>query len=207
MNKLIIIGAGGHSRVAIEIATLIGYEVIKVIDINFSNSFEVILGFPVVGNLSYLETIDLDEHDVFVAIGENAERKKVTLSITDYNLNIINLIHPTSYVSTNAILETGILINTRAMVNVGASISQGAIVNTGTIVDHESIIGEYVHLGPGVNIAGRVKIGASTFVGIGTSVIDKLEIGANVTIGAGSVIIRNIEDNSKVVGISKVISE
>ena len=69
-----------------------------------------------------------------------------------------------------------------------------------TTVDHDCVIGDFVHIAPGVNLAGNVSVGDGSMVGVGTSVIPGIRIGKNCIVGAGSVVIEDVPDNSVVVG-------
>ena len=42
-KKILIIGSGGHSRVVIDVALTLGFNIVGVIDINYSNDNENII--------------------------------------------------------------------------------------------------------------------------------------------------------------------
>ena len=80
------------------------------------------------------------------------------------------------------------------------------IINTSATIDHECDIGDAAHICPGVNLAGRVFIGAATQVGIGASVIENVHIGEGCVIGAGAVVTGDIPDHVLAYGVpAKVI--
>ena len=62
-------------------------------------------------------------------------------------------------------------------------------------------MGEVVHVCPGSNLGGNVKVGARSWVGIGSAVKQGVSLGADVTVGAGAVVISDIPDRSVVVGV------
>ncbi|GAI87926.1 unnamed protein product, partial [marine sediment metagenome] len=68
----------------------------------------------------------------------------------------------------------------------------GCIVNTGATVDHECQVGNFVHICPGVRIAGRVTIGDRAFIGIGATVIPGVTIGKEAIVGAGAVVLEDV---------------
>ena len=69
MNRLIIIGAGGHGRVCAEIAELCGYRDIAFLDDSLSEKLNII------GRSTEWEQY-LEECEFFIAIGNNAVRKE-----------------------------------------------------------------------------------------------------------------------------------
>ncbi|MFK8038661.1 MAG: acetyltransferase [Crocinitomicaceae bacterium] len=203
-KEIIIVGAGGHARVVIEIANLLGYVVKGIIDLNFDGQSEIILGVNVIGGVDKLKNISKDTN-IAIAIGDNKIRSKYVLALKKEGFSLPVLIHPAAIVSKTSVIGNGSLICAGVIITTEVKIGIGSIVNTGSIIDHESEIHDFVHVAPGVCIAGRTKIGRFTFIGIGSSIIDKIEIDENVSIGAGSTIVKNIPSNSKVVGVSKLI--
>ena len=205
MKELVIIGAGGHARPVVEIAQLNNINLVGIVDTNFSGNDERILGAKVIGGMDVLNNYDFNRTALFLAIGDNIERKELTESLINKGFEIMTLVHPNAIVSSSAELDSGVLVCAGAIINPLASVGIGTIVNTGTIIDHETQIGAFCHLAPGVKIAGRVKIGDQSFIGIGSSVIDKIQIGEEAVIGAGSVVIKNIPGKTRVVGVSKFL--
>jgi serine acetyltransferase len=74
------------------------------------------------------------------------------------------------------------------------------IINTNAIVDHDCFISSFVHICPGVSLAGEVTVGHASWVGIGSSVIQQINIGSDVKVGAGSTIIDSVPSDVTVVG-------
>jgi len=68
-------------------------------------------------------------------------------------------------------------------------------------VDHECEIGAFVHLAPGVALAGRVRVGEGAFLGIGARVIPGRGIGAWAVVGAGAVVLDDVPDGVTVAGV------
>ena len=191
MNKLVIIGAGGHGKVAADIAELNGYSEIVFLDDNVKNS-------KVVGNISdYLKYVK--KCDFFVGIGNNRVRKNMFDMLNDAGANIVSLIHPKATISRTATLGTGVIVMHGALVGVDAVVGDGAIVNTCASVDHDCSLGEFSHISAGVHMAGTMKIDSFTFVGVGATVIQN--ICSDCIIGAGAVVSRPINESGTYVGV------
>lgn len=200
-KDLIIIGSGGHSRVIIDAAESIGFNIIGIIDINFQGIKENILNYPVLGDLTVLNKFDSNTTALFIAIGDGIQRLEQYSSAKKNGYFIPTIIHPSTIMSKHFNIGEGVFINAGVIINADVQIGDNSIINTGTILDHEVKLGVNSHIGPGCKISGRVHIGNNTFIGTGTSIIDKIHVGDNVIIGAGSVIIRNVENNTKVAGV------
>lgn len=80
-------------------------------------------------------------------------------------------------------------------------IGDNCIINTDAIVDHETQIESHCHIGPGVKVASRVKIGEESFLSIGSIVIDQITLDSGVTMGAGAAVVQNVGDTSTAVGV------
>lgn len=198
---LIIVGTGGHSRIAIDIALLSGRRVSGLIDLHFHQAGETIMGVSVMGGPDRLAGVDPGQQDLFIAIGDNGSRRNWFEEVSRRGYHVASLIHPAAIVSGFTKICHGVLINAGAILNAGAVINANTIINTGAIIDHETIIGRHCHIAPASTIAGRVTVGDNSFIGAGSTIIDKITIGQSAVIGAGSVVIRNIPSNQRVAGI------
>ena len=187
MNRLIIIGAGGHGKVVADIAAKIGYT-----DICFADDHAEgqCLGFPILGGTAHLEAWNDGATDFVIGIGNNAVRKKIA---EEYDINWVRLVHPSAQIGLQASIGRGTVVMAGAVINACASVGEHCIINTRAVVEHDDRIGNYVHLSPGVTLSGTVTVGECTWLGTGTSVINNVDICANVTVGVGSVVIRSIQ--------------
>lgn len=202
MNQVIVIGAGGHAKVCIDILKDCGYQVVYVIRKNDDpDDSEYFYNVPIEYeiNLAWIkDALGIDK--AFVAIGDNKIRVKLSSKLNDMGFTLVNAISSKAIISGTVLLGKGIAVMPGAIINADTVISRYSIINTGATIDHECKIKKGVHIAPGCNLAGNVIVGSNSFLGIGTKVIPNINIGENVIIGAGSTVIDNIPDNSKVVG-------
>ena len=191
-EKIIIIGAGGHAKVIIDILrTSCDYDFVGLIDPQHLG--KTILGVPVIGDDSKLEMIyEEGIRTVFVAIGNNQKRGKISDCVKNIGFTITNAISSYSCVSSTVQFGEGIAIMPGVVINPDSCIGDNSIINTGSTIDHDCIISKNVHIAPGCNIAGNVKIGEGSLIGIGTKIIPDISIGSSTIIGAGSLVITNI---------------
>ncbi|WP_312422669.1 acetyltransferase [Epilithonimonas sp.] len=192
MSKdLYILGAGGHSKVIIEIAEELGYKIISILDDN--PTVENIFQYKVVHSSN---NINISEN-VFLAVGNNINRKKIASKFTAPKLN---LIHPSAVVSKRTIFGYGNAVMAGVVINSSVKIGNHCIINTSASIDHDCEIDDFVHISPNVSLAGNVRVMEGAHVGIGATVKQDITIGKWSVVGAGAVVVNNVPDNAVVVG-------
>jgi sugar O-acyltransferase (sialic acid O-acetyltransferase NeuD family) len=199
---IVIIGAGGHGRVVLDILYASKhYHVRGFLDSNKNLHGQFVDGVSVLGDVAMLDGLrDAGVAGAIVAIGENSTRKFYASVVAKHGLQLINAIHPTASLARTVSIGSNVVIAAGAMVCVHATVSDSAILNTGCIVEHECEIGQAAHICPGVRLAGHVTVGPVAFVGIGAVVIQGLTIGQAAVIGAGSVVLRDVPPYTTCVG-------
>jgi UDP-perosamine 4-acetyltransferase len=203
---LLIIGAGGHAKVVIELIRAENrYRIAGLLE--RSNQVGSLLGIPVIGtdlDLSRLRSSGISH--AFVAIGDNELRLSIGRKLTEQAFETVNAISPAAIVSPSARLGRGIAIMGGVVVSADAKIDDFVIVNTNSSIDHDCHIEEAAHIAPGCALAGSVRIGRLTFLGTGTNVIPQIVVGQRVLVGAGSCVIDNVPDDTCVHGVpAKII--
>ena len=73
-------------------------------------------------------------------------------------------------------------------------------MNTAASVDYECILHKGVHVGPGANLSGEVKVGKNSFIGTGATILPRIKIGNNSVVGAGAVVTKDVPSDSIVIG-------
>lgn len=209
MSKtLIIIGAGGHGKVAAECAAAMNYyHTIEFVDALFPQ-LQTAGRWAVVSNGEDLVQYQSVNTEFFVAIGDNQTRQKVSTQLLNDGARLAKLIHPRAYVSQIDAIGSGSLVCANAVVNIDTVIGIGNIINTGATVDHDCFLADFVHVAPGAHLAGGVKVGEASFLGIGSVIIQGKSLGKYSVLGAGSTLINDLADNVVAVGSpAKVIKQ
>lgn len=190
MIPLIIIGAGGHGKVAAEIAEVLGYGPVTFADARYPEH-------KMIGRWAVTRRPDdLPEGAAFCAIGANAVRERVSNGLT-----LISLVHPSAIISPSAAIGEGVMIAAGVIVNAEAQIGRGAILNTGCSVDHDCVLDPFTHISPGARLGGEVHVGGRAWIGIGAVVRHSLTIGADVIVGAGAAVVADVPDMARVGGV------
>jgi len=206
--KTIIIGAGGHARVILDILNHDrNLDVVAFVDNIIPNSPEKIMGIPVYGDHSVLpELFKSGVKAAIIGVGKNNTRKAYFEQIMNMGVEMVNAIHPTANITHNVKIGKGVVIAANATIATSAEIGDNIIINTGAIVEHEDVLEAHVHIASGTVLAGRVKVKEGAFIGSGSVVKEYVTIGRNAIIGAGSVVLEDIPANAVAVGApAKVI--
>lgn len=201
---MFIFGSGGHGRVVLDILMEGGGGIDGFIDEDEKKIGQIISGFPVLGNWSFLKRQKLCL--LTLGIGNNKIRERIFKQAKRMKIALITAIHPKAIVAKDVRIGEGVVIMPGAVINSGSVIEDGVVVNTGATVDHDCYLSRFCQVWPGAHLAGAVKIGEFSYVGTGASVIQNINIGRCVMIGAGATVISDIPDGVTAVGVpAKVI--
>ncbi|MFJ7847250.1 acetyltransferase [Peribacillus sp. NPDC097206] len=198
-KKLLIIGASGHGKVVADIALKMNtWENIFFLDDDEMTN--VSLGIEVIGKSCVFHKYK-EDFDMLVGIGNNTTREKLQERLEEEGVSIPTLIHPAAIIGEQVSLGKGTVVMAGVVINSCTSIGKGCIINTGATVDHDNLIEDYVHISPGVHLAGTVKIGQGSWVGIGSVVSNNIQITSKCVVGAGAVVVKDITEPGTYVGI------
>ena len=199
MNKLIIIGAGGHGKVIADIAQKLGrYEEIVFLD---DGGFKGVLGFPIIGKTSDVQKY-VNSADFFVAIGDSGVRCEFIEKLLSLGANVPTLIHPSAIIGSNVKIGVGSAIMAGVVINPCAVIGKGVIVNTCSSIDHDCKVGDYCHISVGVHLAGTVTLGKKVMIGAGAIVKNNVNIADDCVLGTGAVVIEDVDLAGTIVSVS-----
>lgn len=203
--RVIILGAraDGHARVVLDILEASGVTVVGFLDDDPTKWGQAIRGRPILGGVDRLAAL-ITTHQLeggIAAIGHNAQRRALGQHIRQAGLQLVNAIHPTAHVASDAQLGAGVCLCPGAIVMPGARLGDCVTLYTAATVDHDSVLEDGANLSPGVHTAGRVHLGRDVFVGVGAVFIPDVRVGEGAYIGAGAVVIRDVAPYDVVAGV------
>ena len=206
MSSLLLLGAGGHSRVVLEAAiSSNNFSSYAFLDDSFSSSSDqcFVLGYPIIGVLAEASKLLLNRHWDFacVALGDSRLRLQLIGELLSNGFDLPPIIHSSSVVSSTSVVGPGSVIFANSVVQSSVNIGVGCIVNTSSTVDHDCFLDDGVHICPGAHLAGHVHVGQLSLIGIGASIIQGIRIGSNVTVGAGAAVVRDLPNGITAVGV------
>ncbi len=198
-DKLIIIGASGHGKVVADIAIKMNkWQSIAFLDDD--ESIKTCMELEVIGKNADAFTYK-DEADFFVGIGNNATREKIQEKLETEGLSVVSLIHPNAVIGFDVEIGTGTTVMAGVVINSSSKIGKGCIINTSCSLDHDNVIEDYVHISPGANLAGTVKVGKGSWIGIGSVISNNVNICSGCKLGAGAVVVKDIIEPGTHVGV------
>ena len=198
---IVVIGDGGHAKVVIEVLESTGEFEIRGCTAAPGRQGEL-HGYPILGADDLLPgLLRSGVTHAFVALGSNAERKRMLAVVRAIGFQVPNAISPRAIVSPRARFGSGVLVMPGAIVNADAAIGDGCIINSGCVVEHDCVLGECVHVAPGAVLAGGVIAGDGAFLGAGCVVIERVRVGGWAFVGAGAAVVGAIEDAATVAGV------
>lgn len=198
-KRLLIIGAGGHAKVVIDIARAAGWNPVAALDpIGLGHHCAEL---PVLGNDDLAQ--DLHKNGLraaVVALGSNRLRVSIGERLRTIGFQLPVVIHPSAILSPYASIGDGTVIMPGAIINSHAHVGNFVIINTGAVVEHDCHIGNGAHIAPRSVMGGNVEMGEMVLFGIGAIARPEITIGREATIGAGSVVVSRIAAGQTVFG-------
>ena len=198
MDKILLIGAGGHARSCIDIIETVGQFKIAGVVEKDENMTNANLGYPIIGTDNDLDNLRKKYDYALITVGQiksPAIRIKLFQLLKELDFTLPAIISPHAYVSKHAQIGEGSIIMHGAIVNANAKIGINCIINNKSLIEHDAVIGDHCHIATGAIINGEVSVGNETFIGSGAVTKQCISIGNNCIVGAGVTLKSNV--NSK----------
>lgn len=186
LNKLIIVGAGGHGRCCLDIARE-KYDEIIFLDDGLVD--QTVNDCKVVGKINEMKTLFPEDLDIFIAVGNNAFRKQLFNQAKEIGYNIITLISNEATVSKYASIKQGSVIFPHAVIEPNAMIGNNCIVCANATINHDAIIHDDCLIYSNTVIRPNVIIHELTRIGSNCTVTFGKEIEEGSDIKDGEVVI------------------
>ncbi len=206
MEKLVLIGGGGHCKSVLDAVKRMGFfDEIVITDSNMPSD-TIVMGCKVVGTDDELSRLfDDGFHNAFITVGSiksTALRRKLAQKAISIGFTFPNIIDPSALISREVLLGSGIYVGKNVVLNAGCRISDHAIINTASIIEHDCDIGEFTHIAVGCVICGGCSIKNDVFIGANTTIIQNISIGSQMVIGAGEIVKSCMTKNRNMGGVS-----
>jgi sugar O-acyltransferase (sialic acid O-acetyltransferase NeuD family) len=191
MNKIILIGGGGHCKSVIDVIEQEArFEISGIVD-KPELLGSKILGYSIIGTDNDLENLAKKYKNALITIGQI---KSPLTRVKLYDLAIKagfvlpQIISPNAYISKHSKIGRGTVIMHDVIINSSVCIGNNCIINTKTLIEHDCSIDDHCHISTNVIINGGVKIGSRCFVGSSVITSNNIIIKDNTFIKAGSLV-------------------
>ena len=209
MEKIVILGNGGHAKSLIDIIEREKrYEIAGYV-VNENDSESSGAKYPRLGEDAQLEQI-FQSGIINAAIGvgymgRSDLREKLWLQLKKIGFFLPVICDPSAVLAGDVRIGEGSFIGKGSIINANASVGKMCIINTGAIIEHDCEVGDFSHISVGSVLCGNVKVGAASFVGANATVIQGVSIGQGCTIGAGTTIRKNLKDDHMACSKEKIV--
>lgn len=204
--NLLIIGAGGHARVVVDILQSVN-ELSRLC--GFIDAYLPIGESPkgceqkVVGGDE-----DLSEYkgcEFVIGIGSirggTPLREKLFQKALEAGLKPATLVHSTAILAKDVILGDGTVVMAGVVVNTGVRTGVNVILNTRCVLDHDITVADHAHIAPGAVMSGDCRIGENALIGTGATLRQGISVADNATVAAGAVVVKDVAEGALVVGV------
>lgn len=200
MNKnLFIVGIGGQAKMASNIANkkfnIKGYIVSKIKNPKENNKF---LGKKIYEEKEFFKKFK--KTNVFIAVGENIDRRKIYNKFHKYNYNFPNLIDDTAIIHKSVKFGIGNIVMPNSVINCYSEIKNFTIINTSSVIEHDCLLNSYSNISPNSTVCGQCFIDEGVFIGANSCIIQNIKIGNWSVVGASSTVIKNIRVSTLNIG-------
>ena len=208
-ERVAIYGAGPGGKTLKESIELTNkYKVYYFIDDDENLVGSSIEGIPVISGNDLKKLKKKSIFNIATEIASSEFRLKLREKLKEQGFDLINVIHPNSYIASSAKLGVGNFIKSGAVIGTHTRIGNCCIIDNNVTIPHDNIIEDGCHITPGVSMGSGIIIGKESIIGIGSSISTKVVIGKRVIVSVGSSVTRNIPDNAIVQGVpGRIIGE
>jgi len=198
MDRIIVLGGGGHGKVIISVLKKAAlFDIHGYVD--RENKGEV-LGVSYLGDDSALPgLIDSGVGNAVIGVGQvktSDVRRRIQAELSELGFAFPTVISPDAIINEGVIIGEGSVVMDGVVINVDTTIGRFCIVNTRASVDHDCKIGDFVHVAPGVVLNGGVEVGDGTLLGAGCCVMHYKRVGSDCLIGLGASVVADCPDRS-----------
>ncbi|MCX2743392.1 NeuD/PglB/VioB family sugar acetyltransferase [Mangrovivirga sp. M17] len=203
MEKIVLIGGGGHCRSVIDVIESQGkYEIAEILDVEEKLGNQI-LDYKISAKDTDIPDLARKYDNFLITIGQIHSAKiriKFYKELKRFGANLPVIISPIAHVSKHATVGEGSVIMHGAIVNAAAKIGINNIINTNSVVEHDAFTGSHCHISTGAFLNGEAILGDGSFLGSGARTAQCVEIIKDTVVGASSYVHKNITESGVYIG-------
>jgi sugar O-acyltransferase (sialic acid O-acetyltransferase NeuD family) len=203
MNRIIIIGTGGHSAELDDYISLskinnpaFPWEIIGYLDDNPSGYESYSLSAPFLGSIrDHLVQTDCM---YMMGIANLKYRRPIIERFLAEGAEFATFIHPTATVSPSAKIGKGVVLALHVNVGPNVVIGDYTLINSRCSIGHDTQLGKYNFISPNVCFSGFARVGDENLFGINSATIPGIEVGNRNKIMAGMILDKNVGEDETI---------
>jgi len=162
---MFIIGAGALGEIAVNILLRRGDRVAGFFDdVTGEKEF---CGIPVLGKIADMAGRRMAEESVFVAIGDNKNRRLLSEKALAAGFSLANVIDASATVEASAVLGAGNLLMAGSYIGVSVTLGSGNLVFPGVSLTHHNQVGDFNFFSPNASVGGYTHLGDDCKISMG----------------------------------------
>ena len=191
MKEIILIGGGGHCKSVIDVIEQESqFVIVGIVDKPELIGTDV-LGYPVIGSDSDLESLAKIYTYALVTVGQ-IRSPEARIKLFDLakkaGFSLPRIISSRAYASNHTVIGDGTVVMHDAFINAGVSIGDNCIINSKALIEHDCQVSNHCHISTNAVINGGVTIEEGCFIGSGATTNNSITIKKNSFIKAGSIV-------------------
>ena len=202
-REVVVVGAGGMGREAVDVARAAGREVVGVVDDGpKTDDLDRLarLGVAYLGDLEDWSS-SASVTPWVVGVGDPALRRRLARRLAAVTAPAPALVHPAATLGSDVRVGDGSIVCAGARLSTHVRLGRHAHVLANAIVGHDVVVGDHVSVNPGAIVSGAVRIGSEALIGAGATVLQNLEVGEGSVVGAGACVVRDVVGGVVVRGV------
>lgn len=206
LKPLILVGAGGHAKVVLDLIRALDLECLAV-SLPEASNLSKWRGLSVICDKQLPELYSPAQVDLVLGIGfmpGTSLRQNLFEQFSQLGYQFRTLCHPTAWISASARLGQGCQVMAGVIIQADAECADNVIINTRASIDHDTVIGAHSQIAPGAVLCGAVLVEECVFVGAAATVIQSRRIGKGAVVAAGAVVTADVMPGSVVKGCPAV---
>ncbi len=168
MDKLILLGGGGHCKSCIDVIEQEGkYKIVGILD-NKDLIGQNVLAYDFIGTDNDISKFVNEGYLFLITVGQiktSSIRKKLFSLLSKNSAQLATVVSPRAYVSKHADIGKGTIVMHDALVNASASIGKNCIINSKALIEHDVNIEDFCHISTSTVINGGTIVKEGTFFG------------------------------------------
>lgn len=168
MEKILLVGGGGHCKSVIDVIEQQNiYSIVGIVDKKELIGTKV-LGYEVIGCDDDLDELFNKYKNACITVGHiksNKLRIKLFNKVKKIGFSLPAIISPLAYVSKHAEIMDGSIVMHHALINANAKIGKNCIINTKSLIEHDVEISDNCHISTGTIINGGCFVKDNSFMG------------------------------------------